>query len=227
MAALTAATSASQDMAGPATLRWHVRRPLLALVTRRALAGVVTLFVVSVIIFLATQVLPGNAAYAVLGRTGTPAHLHLLEKQLGLEKGVFAQYGSWLSGLFTGHLGNSLASGQSVWSLVKPELINSAQLVLLAGVIGTTIGVAAGALAALRKDGWFDHMTSVAALGVTALPEFVVAIALVILFATLVSHVLPAVSIVPPGTYAWDNPKVLVLPVATLVIVIVPYIPCE
>ena len=103
------------------SLPWHVRRPLLALVARRSLAGIVTLFVVSVIIFLATEVLPGNAAYAVLGHTASPAHLHLLEKQLGLDRGMFAQYGSWLSGLFTGHLGTSLASGQGVWVLGNPN----------------------------------------------------------------------------------------------------------
>jgi len=223
MAVTVVDTVARQEDVSPVKLPWHVRRPLLALVTRRGLAGIVTLFVVSIIIFVATEVLPGNAAYAVLGHTTSPAHLHLLEKQLGLDKGIFDQYGSWLSGLFTGHLGHSLASGQGVWRLVEPQLVNSAQLVLIAGVVGTIIGVAAGAIAALRKDGWFDHVTSVVALAVTALPEFVVAIALITLFATLVSHVLPAVSIVPPGTFAWDHPKVLVLPVATLVIVIVPY----
>ncbi len=190
---------------------------------RRSLAGVATLFIVSIIIFLATEVLPGNAAYAVLGHTASPAHLRLLERQLGLEKGIFAQYGSWLGGLFSGHLGTSLASGQGVWSLVKPQLINSAQLVVIAGVIGTIFGVAAGAVAALYKDSWFDHVTSVVALTVTALPEFVVAIGLIVLFATLAFHLLPAVSIVPAGTYAWNNPKVLVLPVSTLVIVIIPY----
>jgi peptide/nickel transport system permease protein len=86
------------------------------------------------------------------------------------------------------------------------------------------LGVACGAIAALRKDGWFDHVTSVGALAVTALPEFVVAIVLVILFSTVVLHVLPAVSIVPPGSHPWDQPESLILPVATLVIVIVPYI---
>lgn len=223
MAVLTASEFDLEVTVSSASQRWHVRHPLLALVARRGIAGIATLFVVSLIIFLATEVLPGNAAYAVLGRTGTPAHLHLLERQLGLQRGIFAQYGSWLSGLFTGHLGNSLASGQGVWSIVEPQLVNSAQLVIIAGFTGTILGVAGGAVAALRKDGWFDHATSVTALGVTALPEFVVAIALVTIFATLVSHVLPAVSIVPPGTQAWDNPRVLVLPVATLVIVIVPY----
>ena len=91
-------------------------------------------------------------------------------------------------------------------------------------MIGTILGVTLGAIAALRKDGWFDHITSVAALAVTSLPEFIVAIALIILFSTVVFHVLPAVSLLPPGTYAWSEPELLILPVATLVIVIVPYI---
>jgi len=86
------------------------------------------------------------------------------------------------------------------------------------------LGVLTGTFAALRKDGWFDHVSSVFSLAVTSLPEFVVAIALVFLFATVVSHVLPAVSLVPPGSYGWNEPRLLILPVATLVIVIVPYI---
>jgi peptide/nickel transport system permease protein len=97
-------------------------------------------------------------------------------------------------------------------------------LVFVTGAIGAAVGVALGAVAALRKDSWFDHVTSVAALAVTSLPEFVVAIALIILLSTVVWHVLPAVSLLPPGTYAWSQPELLILPVATLVIVIVPYI---
>jgi len=77
---------------------------------------------------------------------------------------------------------------------------------------------------ALRKDSVLDHTTSVLALAVTALPEFVVAIGMIILFATVVWHVLPAVSLLAPGSYAWANPRELILPVATLVVVTVPYI---
>jgi peptide/nickel transport system permease protein len=110
-----------------------------------------------------------------------------------------------------------------VWGYVEPRLINSAILVLVTGVIGSLLGVVLGALAALRKDGWFDHITSVVALAATSLPEFVVAIALIILLSTVVWHLLPAVSLLPPGTYAWNQPQLLILPVATLVIVIVPY----
>ena len=204
----------------------RLAHPVGYLVGQRAAVGVFTLFVVSVLVFLATQVLPGNAAIAVLGRTaaGNPAAVHRLEVALHLNRGLLDQYWTWLSGLLSGHLGHSLANGQPVWGYVAPRLINSAVLMLVTGVIGTVIGVTLGALAALRKDGWFDHASAVTALAVTALPEFVVAIGLIILLSTVVSHVLPAVSLLPPGSYAWDAPRLLILPVLTLVIVIVPYI---
>src|SRR6266545_2903976 len=201
--------------AGPA-VRDRAAHPILALFGRRALFGIVTLFAVSLVVFLATQVLPGNAAAAVLGRNATPASLRALEHQMHLDRSVAAQYWAWLSGLFTGNLGTSLANGEPVWGLVSGRLINSGVLVFVTGAIGT--------VAALRRDSKFDHVTSVAALAVTSLPEFVIAITLVILFSTVVSHLLPAVSILAPGTYAWQQPELLVLPVATLVIVIVPYI---
>jgi peptide/nickel transport system permease protein len=186
--------------------------------------GLLTLWVVSVVIFAATQVLPGNAAVAILGHSATPAQLHSLERQLHLDRSVYNQYGSWISGLLSGNPGTSLVNGTSVWSIVRPAAINSAVLVVLSGLIGSVIGVSLGALMALRKDSFMDQASSVVALAVTALPEFVVAIGLIILFATVVWQVLPAVSLVPPDTYAWSEPRELVLPVATLVIVIVPYI---
>jgi peptide/nickel transport system permease protein len=198
--------------------------PIARLVQRRVVIGVVTLFLVSVVVFLATEVLPGNAATAILGRNANPARLRALELQLHLNRGLFDQYWVWISGLFTGNLGHSLANGESVWAYTEPRLINSAVLVLVTGVIGALIGVVIGAVAALRKDGWFDHITSVVVLAVTSLPEFVVAIVLIILLSTVVWHLFPAVSILAPGTYAWNAPSLLVLPVATLVIVIVPYI---
>ena len=130
--------------------------PLLVLTARLLAIGVLTLFLVSVIVFLATEVLPGNAAFAVLGRSANPARLHALEHQLHLDQSVVAQYWSWLSGLFTGRLGTSLANGEPVWGLVEPRLVNSAVLVFAAGVIGSVTGVALGAIAALRKDSLFD-----------------------------------------------------------------------
>jgi peptide/nickel transport system permease protein len=198
--------------------------PIARLIRRRLAIGVITLFLVSVVVFWATEVLPGNAAYALLGRNATPARVRALEITLHLNRGIFDQYWVWISGMFTGKLGQSLVNGMPVWGYVEPRLINSAVLVFVTGAIGALLGVALGAVAALRKDSWFDHVTSVVVLAVTSLPEFVVAIALIIVLSTVVWHVLPAVSLLAPGTYAWSQPELLVLPVATLAIVIMPYI---
>jgi peptide/nickel transport system permease protein len=198
--------------------------PIARLIRRRLAIGVLTLFLVSVVVFWATEVLPGNAAYALLGRNATPVRLRALEAVLHLNRGIFDQYWIWISGLLTGRPGQSLVSGLPVWGYVEPRLINSAVLVFVTGAIGAVIGVTLGAVAALRKDSWFDHIISVIVLTLTSLPEFVVAIALIILFSLVVWHILPAVSLLTPGTYAWSQPELLVLPVATLVIVIVPYL---
>jgi peptide/nickel transport system permease protein len=212
------------DRAAGRPLSTRKPHPIAGLVASRVAAGVITLAIVSIVVFAATQVLPGNAAYAILGRNATPLRLHALELQLHLDRSPLEQYGVWLAGMLTGNGGSSLANGQPVWQLVAPRLVNSAVLVAISGLLGAFIGVLLGAIAAVRKDRAFDHAISVVSLVVTALPEFVVAIALVILFATVVSQLLPAVSVLPPGTWAWQQPELLVLPVATLVIVIVPYI---
>ena len=190
---------------------------------RRLLLGLVTLIVVSIVIFAATELLPGNAAQAILGLTATPARLHAMEAQLHLNEGFFHQYWDWFSGLFSGHLGNSLVNGRSVSSLLSDRVANSLILVVLVGVIGTVIAIAVGLYSALHRGRWFDEIFGVGTLALAALPEFVIAIALVILFGTVVFQWFPPVSIVPPGQTALSTPKLLVLPVATLVLATIPY----
>jgi peptide/nickel transport system permease protein len=198
--------------------------PIARMVGQRLFLGVITLFLVSVVTFAATQLLPGNAAYAVLGHNATPIQLHALEQRMGLDRSDFSQYWSWLSGLLQGHLGQSLTAQVSVASLIGPRIVNSATLVITAGIIGTALGVGCGLLAAVRRDRPIDHILSVLALGVTALPEFVIAIALIILLATNVFHLFPGVSPIPPGEKPWQQTSMLVLPTLTLVIVTFPYI---
>jgi peptide/nickel transport system permease protein len=198
----------------------HPFRDILA---KRLGFGILTLFIVSILVFAATQILPGNAASAVLQNTATPARLHALEMQMHLNRSAVAQYWSWLTGLLHGDLGTSIVNGASVSSLIGSRVLNTAVLMLLSGAIGTIVGVVLGMVAAARRDSWLDHVLSVGALAITALPEFVVAMALVVFLAALVWHVLPAVSVFPPGATPWSIPSLLVLPVLTLVIVIVPY----
>jgi peptide/nickel transport system permease protein len=201
--------------------------PVARLIWTRTALGLVTLFVVSILIFAATQLLPGNAATAVLGHNASASAVRTLEFRLGLNKPAVTQYWDWLSGVLSGRLGTSLANGQSVWGLVGPRLLNSFVLVVLAGFIGAFIGVGLGLFAAIRRDKPVDHALSVGALAVTSLPEFVVAIFLVIIFSTVLLRILPGVSPLESNSGAlkpWQDPKELVLPVAALVVVIVPYI---
>ena len=167
------------------------------MVIKRSLIGVLTLVLVSILVFAATQVLPGNAASAVLLNTATPARLHALEVQLGLNRPAPAQYWTWLTGVLHGNFGKSLANGQPVGTLVGGRIVNSLVLVVLAGVIGTLIGVGLGVLAAARRDSVFDHVLSVTALAVTALPEFVVAVVTPV---RLGSEAVIVKTPAPPGT---------------------------
>jgi peptide/nickel transport system permease protein len=222
VAIVTTATEAPERVGPPSqAAKPH---PIRDLLIKRSLIGVLTLLLVSILVFAATQTLPGNAASAVLQNTATPQRLAALEKQLGLNRPAVEQYWTWLTGVLHGNFGTSLANGQPVGTLVGGRIVNSLVLVVLAGVIGTLIGVGLGVLAAARRDSLFDRVLSVISLAVTALPEFVVAVVLVIFFAAVVVHWFPAVSVFVPGTAPWSNPKELVLPVATLVIVIVPYV---
>jgi peptide/nickel transport system permease protein len=219
---VTTATEVSERVGPPS--RADRPHPIRDTLIKRGAIGILTLLLVSILVFAATQILPGNAASAVLLNTATPARLHALEAQLHLNRPAVEQYWTWLIGILHGNFGTSLANGQSVGTLVGGRIVNSAVLVVLAGVIGTVLGVGLGVLAAARRDSLLDHVLSVGALAITALPEFVVAVILVIVFAAVLWHVFPAVSVFVPGSAPWSNPKELVLPVLTLVIVIVPYV---
>jgi peptide/nickel transport system permease protein len=143
------------------------RHPIVRLVAVRLARGVLTLWAVTVVIFLATQALPGNAAYAVLGHTATPQRLHALEQALHLNRALVSQYGSWIGGVLHGDFGASLANGEKVSTLIGPRLVNSATLVVAAGIIGTLVAGVLGLIAAARRDSVFDDVTSVVLLAIT------------------------------------------------------------
>jgi peptide/nickel transport system permease protein len=193
-------------------------------IIRRLLLGVLVLVLVSVLVFLATQALPGDPARAILGRSATPQSLAALRRQLHLNRPVLSQYWTWVTGLLYGNLGISLAAQEPVTTLLSPKLVNSAVLVAVAAAVSIPLSIAIGSWAALKREKVFDTVSSNLLLVLAALPEFVVGVVLVILFATTVFHVLPAVSTVPPGSRPWDDWAALVLPAVTLVIAVVPFV---
>jgi peptide/nickel transport system permease protein len=194
-------------------------------ILRRVGLGVVVLFAVSVIIFAATQALPGDAARSILGREATPEALAVVRDQLGLNRSVVGQYTDWLGGVLTLDLGESLAGGgRPVASTLGPRLVNSLVLLVIVAVIAIPLSILAGAVTAIRRDGVLDRGTLLGSLAVTAMPDFVNGLLLVVLFATTVFHVLPAVASFPPGDLPLAHPKEIALPVATLVLGMSPYL---
>lgn len=197
---------------------------LSRLILRRIGLGLLTLWLVSLIVFAAVLALPGDAATAILGKEATPDRVAALRDQLHLNDSVISQYFQWLGGLLSGDLGTSAATQEPVSDLLSERVGNSVFLVLVASLVALPLSLLIGVWTAMRRDRPVDHITSTVTLVLAALPEFVIGIALVLLFATSVSHVLPAVSLLPPGTHAWEDPKVVVLPAATLVLAVTPYI---
>jgi peptide/nickel transport system permease protein len=193
-------------------------------IIRRLLLGMLTLLLVSIVVFAATQALPGDPARAILGRSATPDSLRALREQLNLDQSAVVQYGDWLKGLVTGDLGTSLAAREPVSQVIGKRIENSAFLMLCAALISIPLAIVIGAVTARRRDGAFDHTMSVGLLGLAALPEFVVAILLVVLLGTTVLQVLPAVSLIPPDDHPWQHINELALPVLTLVIAVTPYV---
>jgi peptide/nickel transport system permease protein len=208
---------------------WLRHGGIAGFIVRRLLLGLLVLFLVSVVVFIGTQAL-GDPARAILGRDATPASLAKLQAQMNLNDSLLSQYLSWLGGLLHFDLGTSLAQqGQAVCcgsdSLLGDRLVNSTFLVLCAAVVSIPLSIAIGSYAALRREKTFDNVTTNALLLLAALPEFVVAILLVIVFSTTVfNNALPAISRISPGEKPWDHLDGMVLPTATLVIAVAPYV---
>jgi peptide/nickel transport system permease protein len=194
------------------------------LVVRRLALGVLTLWLISLVVFAAVIALPGDAATAILGREATPDRVAALREQLHLNDSVVSQYLHWVGGVLTGSFGTSAATQQPVSQLLSDRVGNSLFLVLIAAIVAVPLAIGLGVWTAMRRDRAADHITSTTTLVLAALPEFVIGILLVLLFATSVFHWFPAVSLLAPGEHAWEDPNVVVLPAATLVLAVTPYI---
>jgi peptide/nickel transport system permease protein len=211
----------SEIAAAPTSLRVAGRRhPLLRFVLRRLVAAVATLLAVSILVFAGTEILPGDAASAVLGRTASPEQLAEMRELMGLDRPVYERYLEWLGGLFTGDLGNSAAGyaagGESpIWDEISPKIGNSFVLAGITALLMIPLSLVLGVLAAMRAGRTVDHAISLTSLAVISLPEFIIGSLLILVFFTWLD-VLPPVSLIPPGTSPLANAEVLVLPVLTL-----------
>lgn len=200
------------------------RHPLARFVLRRVAAGLATLLVASLLIFLATNALPGDVAEVVLGRYATPERVEDLRQELHLNRPLPDRYGSWLAAAASGDLGQSTvavangAANAPVWHEIETPLRNSLILALATTIFLIPLSLLVGVAAAVRAGHPTDYAVSYTALVVGSLPEFVVGTFLIaVLFSQL--HLLPPVALVPPGATPLAHPKELVLPVLTLLAV--------
>jgi len=199
--------------------------PLLKLIMIRIGLGLLTLFLVSVVVFAATQALPGDTARAILGRDAVnTARYEALREQLGLNRPITSQYVGWLGNVLSGNLGNSLVQDKPVTELLSRRVANTFILVFVAALLSVPISLFLGSLTALRRDSKFDISVSIGSLSLAALPEFVIGIILILLFATQVFHWLPAVSNVNPDVPIYQQLDLFILPAITLTLAVAPYI---
>lgn len=200
--------------------------PLLKVILIRLGLGILTLFLVSVVVFAATQALPGDTARAILGKEATnKARYEALREQLGLNQSVPRQYVDWLGKVVRGDLGESLVQpGTKVTSLLKDRVLNSAVLMLVAAFISIPLSILLGALSAVWRDSKFDTTVNLGNLALAALPEFVVGISLIVLFSTAVFKWLPAVSYIDPDVSRLSQLDRFILPALTLTLAVAPYI---
>jgi peptide/nickel transport system permease protein len=196
---------------------------MLAFILKRLGLALITLWILSVIVFLAGQVLPGDPARAILGPLAAPQAVHALRHQLGLDQSLLSQYWHWISNFVQGDPGDSYQYQAPIGPILTSALGRSLKLAALAFVIVVPLSIFAGVVAALNVGRPVDRVISVLGLSGTTVPEFVSGIILILVFAVGLS-VLPVSAQAPAGSSFLIQIKYLILPAIPLVLVLFGYI---
>ena len=191
--------------------------PVAFLLGVRALFTAAALLLVSVAIFAGTEIIPGDAAQAILGPRATPESLAALRAQLHLTDPAPIRYLNWLAGMVHGDFGKSVASvdKRPVIDIIGPRLLNSAIIGVPAAVLVIILAIGLGVLAALRADSLLDRAISTISLAAGSIPEFVIGSLLIVVFAVWLG-LLPSTSLIPYLGSPLQRPEILVLPILTL-----------
>ncbi len=193
---------------------------LTAMIIKRLAFGVVTLLVISIIISLGVEMLPGDLAQALLGQSATAENLAAFRKELGLDLPVHIRYLEWISGIVQGDLGNSLASHRPVADLISKRLSNTLFLASVSAAVAIPIAIMLGMVAALYRESFFDKFISMSTLSIVSFPEFFVAYIL-IYFLAVKFHWLPSIAKVNSRMDFWDQLYSISLPALTMILVVI------
>lgn len=190
------------------------------MVAQRLGLGCLTLLVVSLIIFLGVEALPGSPAEAILGQAATPENVAALEKQMGLDLPPHERYFKWLGGMVQGDFGVSIASGREISEFIGARFENTLFLALMAAFISVPLALALGILAALYRNSIYDRGVNIITLSSISFPEFFVAYILILIFAVKFGW-FPSLANVGTETPLWERVYSCILPATTLTLVVV------
>ncbi|MGR3322551.1 MAG: ABC transporter permease [Pseudooceanicola sp.] len=192
---------------------------LTGLVAKRLGLGLITLLVISIIIFFMVELLPGDIAQAVLGQGATEENLQAMREQMGLNKPAIVRYFEWLSGAVVGNFGESIVTGERVTSVISTRFINTLFLAAYAAVIAVPFAITLGIAVALLRNTLFDRVANVLTLTSISSPEFFLGYIL-ILYLSVKSNMFPAISSLSPDMSFGELLERTFLPALTLVLVV-------
>jgi peptide/nickel transport system permease protein len=193
---------------------------LRAMVTKRIAFGLLTIIVISVLIFVGVEALPGDLAEAVLGQNALPETVAAFRKELKLDLPPHVRYFSWLGDFLRGDFGTSLANGRAIADLIGWRLSNTLFLAGMTAVVAVPLSITLGLLAALYRYSWFDRMISIATLSTISFPEFFVAYILIALLSVQLI-LFPSLSNINAQMSFFEKINVIFLPCLTMTLVVV------
>lgn len=188
-------------------------------IVKRTGASLITVFVISLIIFIGVELLPGDVAETVLGQSATQETVEAFRKELKLDLPPHVRYVSWLSDFVQGEFGNSLANGRPVSDLISWRFANTLFLALSTAVIAVPLAIILGILAAFYRNTLFDKMISTTTLSFISFPEFFVAYILIVIF-SVKFNLLPSLAILEENMGLGNRLYTILLPAMTLTCVV-------
>ncbi len=192
---------------------------LLNLVVQRLALGLLTLFAVSLIIFLGVELLPGDIATEILGQDALPETIENFRKELGLDKPAPIRYVDWVAGVLQGDFGTSFANKREISDLIGFRLANTLFLALMAAVIAVPLSLIAGVLAALYRNSLYDRGINIFTLSSISFPEFFIAYILIVVFVQSLGW-FPPLSQIKDGMPFWEMVWRCFLPALTMTLAV-------
>lgn len=196
---------------------------MIRLVLQRVSLGFLTIFLVSILIFAGTEILPGDVATAVLGQSATPDAVEAMRRSLGLNDPAYVRYFRWLGAFLQGDVGKSLTTGRAVGADLWLRLTNTFFLAGVAAAIAVPLALLLGITTAIFRDTLYDRLVNILALAAISLPEFFIGYLLILLVSVEMGW-LPSLATVSPEMGLGERLTTIALPAVTLVLAVLAYI---